>query len=279
MAGQTVDGPLDRRFVTGDLRPASTICLVRDGAQGLEILMVRRTPNARFLGGAWAFPGGAIDAEDDGPLARSAVTSCDEESTRWRAAALRELVEETGIWLFESGVVVEKDRPTGEDVYRVAGSTGVKLDGSSIRYFANWITPAPLPVRFDTRFFAAPVVGEFNPSIDGEELVDAAWVAPSAAVERADDGSWVVAFPTRRILDSLGRFTGVEGLLADLDRGDLVPAIQPRISVANGAVEILVPGDRGFEEAAEGERDPNLLRTALRIAAEGGEVPAEFKVS
>src|SRR6516164_9292334 len=66
-------------------RPAGTVILLRGGADALEVLLVRRNPNARFMGGAWVFPGGAVNrAEGDGQEAL-------------RAAGLRELDEEAGI--------------------------------------------------------------------------------------------------------------------------------------------------------------------------------------
>ena len=39
-------------------RPAATLILLRDGASGPEALMLQRTQNAAFLGGAHVFPGG-----------------------------------------------------------------------------------------------------------------------------------------------------------------------------------------------------------------------------
>jgi 8-oxo-dGTP pyrophosphatase MutT (NUDIX family) len=63
-------------------RQASTVVLLRGGAERLELLLVRRNPSARFMGGAWVFPGGALDAGED-----------------HRAAGLRELREEAGVEL------------------------------------------------------------------------------------------------------------------------------------------------------------------------------------
>ena len=65
-------------------RQAATVILLRGGAEQLEVLLVRRNPAARFMGGAWVFPGGAVDAAED-----------------HRAAALREVREEAGLTLSE----------------------------------------------------------------------------------------------------------------------------------------------------------------------------------
>jgi 8-oxo-dGTP pyrophosphatase MutT (NUDIX family) len=64
-------------------RPAASLILLRDGADGAEVLLVQRNPEQRFMGGAWVFPGGGTHEDDDGPA----------------ATARRELEEETGMTL------------------------------------------------------------------------------------------------------------------------------------------------------------------------------------
>jgi 8-oxo-dGTP pyrophosphatase MutT (NUDIX family) len=63
-------------------RPAASVIVVRGGAHALELLLVRRSPEARFMGGVWVFPGGAVDPGEDE-----------------RGAAVRELREEASIAL------------------------------------------------------------------------------------------------------------------------------------------------------------------------------------
>jgi 8-oxo-dGTP pyrophosphatase MutT (NUDIX family) len=63
-------------------RPAATVILLRGGGERLEVLLVQRNPAARFMGGAWVFPGGALDGSEDP-----------------RAAGVRELLEEAGVRL------------------------------------------------------------------------------------------------------------------------------------------------------------------------------------
>jgi len=45
-------------------RQAATVIVLRGGDEVLELLLVRRTPKARFMGGVWVFPGGAVDAAE-----------------------------------------------------------------------------------------------------------------------------------------------------------------------------------------------------------------------
>ena len=46
-------------------REAATVIVLRGGAETLEVLLVKRNPTQRFMGGAWVFPGGAVDADED----------------------------------------------------------------------------------------------------------------------------------------------------------------------------------------------------------------------
>src|SRR5271166_6199978 len=59
-------------------RQAATVIVLRGGTEALEVLLVRRTPKARFMGGVWVFPGGAVD-EDDIPGRPQGEAAQDEE--------------------------------------------------------------------------------------------------------------------------------------------------------------------------------------------------------
>jgi 8-oxo-dGTP pyrophosphatase MutT (NUDIX family) len=75
-------------------RGSASLILLRDTAEGPEVLLVQRNPEQRFMGGAWVFPGGATAPEDD-----------DERFT-----AIRELEEEAGIDLSDSHELVRFSR-------------------------------------------------------------------------------------------------------------------------------------------------------------------------
>src|SRR5215207_2454859 len=87
-------------------RPASTIVVIRDGAEGIEVLLSRRAERGDHNSGAWVFPGGIVEKSD--ALARSAVTGLDDgEASRrlglanggldYYVAAIRECFEESGL--------------------------------------------------------------------------------------------------------------------------------------------------------------------------------------
>lgn len=254
------------------LRRASTICLLHD-APGLEVLMVRRPESARFMAGAWVFPGGAVDAEDWATDAGE-VRSLSRDDHGWRAAGLRELAEEVGIWVTTAGTRVGV---VSGDVYESVRRDGLVLDARALVCFANWITPEPLPTRFDTRFFAAAVGREAVPLVDGREVVAAAWIAPDAALERAARQEWLVAFPTRKTLELLADYPSSASFLDYARNLSEVPAVQPRLRIDGADVAILLPGDPGYAAAGIDEQDPSFMNRLAAAAAGPGDVAPELR--
>ena len=190
-------------------RLAATIILLRGGAQALELLLVRRNPEARFMGGVWVFPGGAVDRDEgSGDVAL-------------RAAALRELDEEAGIRL-------------GDPLELVP--------------FSRWITPAEVKTRFDTWFFLAHAPDGAEPSIDGEEAVDSGWFTPQAALDAHRAGEILLVFPTIKHLEQLAPFGSVDALVEHA-RGKEVLPVLPKVVMGGETARILLPGEPGFDEA------------------------------
>src|SRR4051812_44933271 len=62
-------------------RPAASVIVMRDSADGPELLFVQRSPEQRFMGGVWVFPGGAVDADEAGDPALSGVRELQEEAS------------------------------------------------------------------------------------------------------------------------------------------------------------------------------------------------------
>ncbi len=226
---------------------------------------------ARFMPGVWVFPGGAVDAEDEN--APSSFGG-NRPGSEWRVAALRELIEETGLWLTSKG---SRSAPLTENAFAVVEASEFVLDPDSLIYFSNWITPAVFPIRFDTQFFLAVVDHDSEARIDGYELIDMEWIAPLDALHKEETGEWGVAFPTRKTLELLASEPNVSALTGKLRAIDAVPPIEPRLYVGEDKAEILLPDDAGFDEAGSAQSDPTILQRLSAVVAEGGNVPAEFK--
>jgi 8-oxo-dGTP pyrophosphatase MutT (NUDIX family) len=257
------------RGAVTNLRRASTVCLVRE-REHLEILMVQRPHSARFMPGVWVFPGGVVDRED----AEYAVAHGLDPSADWEIAALRELIEETGVWVTTEGTF---SFPLSNDVLAGVASSPYELGTEHLTYFSNWITPSVFPIRFDTRFFLAIEAGTVEAVFNEEELIGVDWVEPIEALEREARGEWDVAFPTRKTLEVLSIASSVEALVDMLESLAPVPSIEPRLHVGKDEARILLPDDPDFDAAGPSQSDPTILDRLGTVVAHGGRVPAEFK--
>lgn len=244
-------------------RPAATIVLMRDGDDGPEVLLLRRSHRSGFVPGAWVFPGGRVDRSDahedlvarvDGmtPEGVAERLRLDDtgEAMAYLLAALREAFEETGILVAhrsdgshpptaaESREVDALRNDVLEDTLPFADALerlGCRIDGAAVAYMAHWITPEVEPRRYDARFFAAAVPAESEAIIDPREMTDAVWLTPSGALKRFQEGSLPLVFPTIKTLEQLEPFSTVNEALDELG-SQAVPAIMPRLVVTPDGV-------------------------------------------
>ncbi|MDQ3944151.1 MAG: NUDIX domain-containing protein [Actinomycetota bacterium] len=239
-----------------EIRPAATLMLVRDGVDGMEVLMLRRHPDSVFAADAWVFPGGAVDPSDGelapttalGPTDGVASTTIGVRSggLAFFVAAARECFEEAGVLLARhtgSGVALDtssdldasrlarlrRDLLTGRrSLAQILDAENLVLDLSRVFYVSHWITPPGPPRRFDTRFFVAAAPAGQAASHDTAETVESVWTTPALALERGAGGEIHLVFPTIKNLEVLGRFGSVGDLLVAASAIDSVPVVAPR---------------------------------------------------
>jgi 8-oxo-dGTP pyrophosphatase MutT (NUDIX family) len=191
-----------------DARPAASVILLRDSQNGPEVLLLQRNPEARFMGGAWVFPGGSVKEADEregmpGPI----------------GAAMRETQEECGLLIARPDELVP---------------------------FSRWITPAQIAIRFDTWFFIARAPNGAEPEIDNAEVVAARWLRPQDALDAGAREELLLVFPTIKHLEQLSAFPTVDALLDHARGRDVVP-VQPRVIVSGETARILLPGEPGYD--------------------------------
>jgi 8-oxo-dGTP pyrophosphatase MutT (NUDIX family) len=188
---------------------AATVILLRDGARGLETLMLRRSSKLAF-GGMWVFPGGRVDASDGQGLDPG------DELGAARRAAVREAGEEAGL----------------------------AVAAESLVPFSHWTPPPVAPRRFLTWFFLAPAPPG-GVSIDRGEIHDHAWMGPAEALARREGGEIELAPPTWVTLHELARAGSSREALAAA-RARPPERYTTRIASVPGGVVALWHGDAGY---------------------------------
>ena len=205
-----------------DMRVAATVVLLRDGSDGLEVLLLERPSGRGSFAGAWVFPGGSVDPEDW--PARHPDAKLDEEAAA-RNAAVREVREETGLDVSPDSLIVA----------------------------SRWIPPAVIPWKFRTWFYLAPAqAGDILLSPD--ECVDHAWLRPETALERHAAGELLLVPPTWVTLHGLVGLSTVAEALDPVRHAALQDFASRVVSSERGTVT-LWEGDVAYLDDALLEQD------------------------
>ena len=290
-------------------RPAATIVVVRDGAEGIEVLLSRRAERGDHNSGAWVFPGGIVEKND--ALANAAVAGLDDaEASRrlglanggldYYVAAIRECFEESGL-LFARADAPELVDLDGSDAVRLApwrgalhrgekgiaefcAAEGLQLAADRLVYLSHWLTPLGRAKRFDTRFFIAAVPAAQTAAHDGAELLEQMWIAPKEALARK--ASLKLLTPTQKTLDTIGRFANVAEAMAWASAPRQVALVMPRVASGRDGFRPVMPDEYPWAEvgridpAGHGnasyelvpDRAVRLSERVIRVTADNGSV-------
>jgi 8-oxo-dGTP pyrophosphatase MutT (NUDIX family) len=190
--------------------PSATVVPLRDGADGLEVLMIERQAGLAY-GGMWAFPGGRVEDHDADPAAP------DDEVRRALRTAVREAEEEVGL-RFPPAALLPYSHWTGG-----AGHG---------RLFAAWYFLAPAP--------------DGDVVLDESECRSHRWIRPGDAVAARERGDIAVVAPTWMTLHNLAGADTVDDALAlALARPPVI--YRSRVAEVQGDRVVLWHGDAGYE--------------------------------
>lgn len=251
--------------IPADARPAASLLLLRDGADGLEVLMLRRAErDGDMRSGAAVFPGGVLDARDRaahahciGPddAALSARLGLDEGGLDYAVAALRECFEEVGLLLADRPVDLAAAQPWREKLQAgTAGAAemcqalGFRLDARGLAYTSHWLTPPGTPKRFDTRFFTALAPAGQEAVADYGEAVELMWLTPPVALSK-ERGLKLLPV-TRRTLEQLSRHADAASALAAAQGLGEIPLTMPRSATSAKGRQVVLPDQLPYAEIA-----------------------------
>ncbi|NLD75501.1 MAG: NUDIX domain-containing protein [Acidimicrobiales bacterium] len=260
------------------LRDAATVLVLRDGDDGLEVFMLRRNLKSDFVGGAYVFPGGAVDPDDRhddlepvcegrSDLDASLRLGIDRGGLAFWVAAIRESFEEAGLLLAygHDGDFVDLDNSVDiarwaehrvevdqgrRRIVELCEAEALRLAVDRMHYFGHWITPVGAPRRYDTRFFVTGAPTNQTLLHDDHEVIDNEWVRPAEALRRFREGSMTMMPPTVSSLKAMTRFESAGDALAAATEIAHVPAILPRVISVDGGMRIVLPGDPAYDGEA-----------------------------
>ncbi len=258
-------------------RPAATIVVIRDGANGIEVLLSRRAERGDHNSNAWVFPGGVVEARD--AAAHDCCDGLDDADASLRlglpsggldyyVAAVRECFEESGL-LFaraDSEALVDLDGADAarlgpwrgalhrgeQGIAELCAREGLSLAVDELVYLSHWLTPLGRPKRFDTRFFIAAAPVAQTAAHDGAELVEQLWIAPADALARS--ASLKLLTPTQKSLETVARFGTVADAMAWAAAPREVALVMPRVATGRDGFRPVLPSEHAWAEL--GRIDP-----------------------
>ncbi len=258
-----------------DARRAASLLLLRDGPDGLEVLMQRRAErDGDMRSGVAVFPGGLLDPGDRAAHAHclgpddarmSALLGLAAGGLDYAVAAVRETFEEVGLLLASADPQPGGGLSAAPDAAALAPwrlrlhggqaslvdlcvQNGLKLDLRGLVYYSHWLTPPGTPKRFDTRFFAVRAPDGQVAEVDMTEAVELMWITPRAALSPARGLKLLTV--TEKTLEELGRFATADEALAFIRQRPSVPLIMPRRALAGGRPAVVLPGEYAYAEVA-----------------------------
>jgi len=252
-------------------RPAATLLLVRDAAQGFELLMMRRPDRDNdFRSGAVVFPGGAVTASDRDAHRFVMGTTDAELSARfglagglldYAVAAVRETFEEVGVLLACDDIGRAAEPRPAWDGWRTRLQQGeatlaqmcealdLRLDLRRLACWSHWVTPPGVPKRFDTRFFLAPMPPAQVAEADQGEALELMWLTPQQALQDARDLKLLPV--TQRTLRDLSVFANAAEALAGAAAQGVIPRMLPRRALNRRGITVVQPDDLAYAEVCK----------------------------
>ena len=188
--------------------PAASAIVIRQTQEGLETLLLKRSDELKHMPGIWVFPGGKVEASDEG----------DDGLEQARCGAARELQEEAGL----------------------------SLPPESLLTFSHWLTPVVVKRRFATWFFIAEVGSDEPVTVDGSEIVEHEWWRPGDAIRAHHEGQLSITPPTLVSLHDLQVEDDPSVLLAQLSERS-PPRFFPHVVRDGDQMAFLYEGDAAYE--------------------------------
>ena len=254
-------------------KPAATLILTRQQGSELQVYLLKRNVNSRFMAGSYVFPGGVLESEDEdidrwidhvdlefteidrqlgNGLPRSAALA-------YGIAAIRETFEEAGIILARQSSTADinsrpLNRPSGTEPYRNQSflkqiqSANWTLKLSTLGRWSHWVSPERMPRRYDTRFFWAVIPANQSCQPDLNEVVQGCWISPHKGLVANLRGELPLSPPTLVTLHEMLAYADLDELQKQSKNRRWGELRLPRMVVNKGETLIVEPWDHQYTQ-------------------------------
>jgi 8-oxo-dGTP pyrophosphatase MutT (NUDIX family) len=261
---------------------SSTVVILRDVEDDIEMLMIRRSSQSAVLPGAHVFPGGKLDPLDcdrrndvDDALSSMAIERLNEPeldpgmALGLYSSAIREVLEECGLLLGvdavtpETRLEIRRLLASGMSLAQACASHGLRPSLETLHPLSRWITPRLALVkrkRFDTRFFVALAPKQQVAQHDGFESTQVSWLRPGDALRLYGAGEIDLAPPQIMTISQLSFFRNTEAILEKIKRNKPT-LVQPEAFEEQGRRYVCYPGDPRHGMSTQVWKGPTRLMT------------------
>ena len=259
-----------------NLMPSSSLILIRDSNDGVEVFLMKRAQKSNF-GGVWVFPGGILEKLDQvisindycngiSETEAKDILNNDSDSLPYWIASLRETFEETGALIAnrydnshfipttkeaETLVDLRSDLLKGNIAFdSILKELGLKMALDRLVYVSHWITPKVETKRYTTRFFLTTFNEDHLLTHDGIEGTDSKWIGVEDALQANEAGTISLIMPTIKNLESISNYKNTADLIKakTIVKSKDIPAIEPKFFIEDGHWKGLLPGEEGYED-------------------------------
>ena len=253
--------------------PAATLILVRQHRAGFQVYLLKRHAKSGFMAGHYVFPGGILDPDDwrydmwkghvdldgAGLNGRLGGDLTPQEIMAYAVAAIRELLEEAGIFLAKRLNQSKQDLSrivrlrTAEDLpaewfLNLVIDESWTLALSALSRWSQWITPLRMKRRYDTRFFLAVLPSGQRCSPDHREITHGIWLSPQEALAGNLTGKIPLSPPTIVTLQEISKYTTLKDLKQEAQtRTWTTPNLPRLIPLEKGSV-LIEPWDAQYHQ-------------------------------
>ncbi len=257
-------------------RQAATVILARQKGLEFQVYLLKRSPKSGFMAGNYVFPGGTVDLEDRNTnfwkshvdiepetiSSRLGGNLSVEEALYYGIAAIRETLEEAGVFLAHRKEQTKRDLERLNDIRMTSGlpkgwfrdlvtGEGWILELTGLGRWSHWITPELMPKRYDTRFFIVFMPRDQECKPDLIETTHGIWISPEKGLAGNFKGYIPLSPPTLVTLHELLKFSSMEALKKEMKTRTWGEALLPRLIASHQGKMIVEPWDPMFNQEGD----------------------------